>query len=141
MWCCASAVPYDYMLWCLIIHREKLHHTIFITWVVSIIVVAEALVSVVVRVKSTFPTKLMIWTHRLIVSAVEQLQSCVRSLSYEQKILCHEAASSTLSACRLRQRLMIAQRYFVALGRHLPPDSSRPLTKTSSNGSSGDQRR
>jgi len=72
---------------------------------------------------------------------VEQLQSCVRSLNYEQKILCNEAASSTLSACRLRQRLMIAQRYFVALGRHLPPDNSRPLTKTSSSGSSGDQRR
>jgi len=90
--------------------------------------------------KSTVPTKL-IWTQQLIVSAVEQLQSCVRSLFYEQKVLCHEAASSTLSACRLRQRLMIAQRYFVALGRHLPPDNSRPLIKTSSNGSSGDQRR
>ncbi|XP_023713900.1 E3 ubiquitin-protein ligase HERC2 [Cryptotermes secundus] len=72
--------------------------------------------------------------------AVEQLQSCIRSLNYEQKVLCHEAASSTLSACRLRQRLMVAQRYFVALGRHLPADDSRPHIKTTLNGTSGEHR-
>ncbi|XP_068082847.1 E3 ubiquitin-protein ligase HERC2 [Anabrus simplex] len=60
---------------------------------------------------------------------IEQLSQCVRSLTCEQKQLCHEAAASTLSAHRLRQRLMVAQRYFVALGRHSPADSNRPPVK------------
>lgn len=36
---------------------------------------------------------------------------------------------------------MVAQRYFVALGRHLPADDSRPLMKTTLNGAIGDHRR
>ncbi|CAG2063583.1 unnamed protein product, partial [Timema podura] len=35
-----------------------------------------------------------------------------------------KAANSTLSATRFRQRLLIAHRYFVALGRHLPPENN-----------------
>nr|CAD7453261.1 unnamed protein product [Timema tahoe] len=48
----------------------------------------------------------------------------MRSLNFEQKELCYEAANSTLSATRFRQRLLIAHRYFVALGRHLPPENN-----------------
>jgi hypothetical protein len=36
---------------------------------------------------------------------------------------------------------MVAQRYFVALGRHLPPDDSRPHLKTSLNAAGGEHRR
>jgi hypothetical protein len=36
---------------------------------------------------------------------------------------------------------MVAQRYFVALGRHLPADDSRPHIKTTLNGNSGEHRR
>lgn len=36
---------------------------------------------------------------------------------------------------------MVAQRYFVALGRHLPADDCRPHIKTALNGTSGEHRR
>jgi hypothetical protein len=36
---------------------------------------------------------------------------------------------------------MVAQRYFVALGRHLPADDSRPHMKTALNGTSEEHRR
>nr|CAD7262173.1 unnamed protein product [Timema shepardi] len=56
--------------------------------------------------------------------SVGQLKMSMRSLNFEQKELCYEAANSTLSATRFRQRLLIAHRYFVALGRHLPPENN-----------------
>ncbi|KAK7864133.1 hypothetical protein R5R35_007650 [Gryllus longicercus] len=55
----------------------------------------------------------------------EQLIHCIQALAHEQRLLCHEAAATTLSAHRLRQRLTVAQRYFTALGRHaLTTDTS-----------------
>ncbi|XP_049844846.1 E3 ubiquitin-protein ligase HERC2 [Schistocerca gregaria] len=70
----------------------------------------------------------------------EQLYSCLESLIFEQKRLCHEAASSTLSAVRLRQRLMVAKRYFVALTRHSPSENMRPVHKGVSHGLKKDVR-
>ncbi|XP_054270101.1 E3 ubiquitin-protein ligase HERC2 isoform X2 [Macrosteles quadrilineatus] len=56
----------------------------------------------------------------------KELETCVESLAYEQKQLCESVAGSTLSVCRLRQRLAVTYRYFLALGRHSPTtDSSR----------------
>ncbi|XP_075228227.1 E3 ubiquitin-protein ligase HERC2 isoform X3 [Lycorma delicatula] len=59
----------------------------------------------------------------------EELNLCVNSINFEQRELCQTVAGSTLSACRLRQRLAVAQRYFVALGRHLPQDSQKNDSK------------
>lgn len=50
-------------------------------------------------------------------AALEQLSLCLLSLNNEQKTLCYEAASSTLSATRLSYRLSIYKRYFIALNR------------------------
>ena len=55
--------------------------------------------------------------------------ACVESLSYEQRQLCESVAGSTLSTCRLRQRLAVTSRYFLALGRHFPSDSTKPDIK------------
>ena len=52
-----------------------------------------------------------------------ELTACIQSLIKEQKTLCHEVANSTLSATRLRQRLVIARRYFTALSRHKPQEN------------------
>lgn len=62
-------------------------------------------------------------------SETDQLYNCLQSLIFEQKLLCHEAAGSTLSANRLRQRLMIARRYFVAMARHIPAENCRQAPK------------
>lgn len=51
-------------------------------------------------------------------TAKQQLQSCMAALFQEQRALVSTAAGSTLSTCRLRQQLMVAQRFFVALNRH-----------------------
>lgn len=50
------------------------------------------------------------------------LSNCIDSSIKEQRGLIHEAANSTLSATRLRQRLVIARRYFTALSRHKPQE-------------------
>ncbi|XP_044262446.1 E3 ubiquitin-protein ligase HERC2 isoform X2 [Tribolium madens] len=47
----------------------------------------------------------------------EQLSRFILSLNNEQKVLCADAASSTLSATRLYYRLVILKRYFIALNR------------------------
>ncbi|CAB0032033.1 unnamed protein product [Trichogramma brassicae] len=51
-----------------------------------------------------------------------ELTSCIEALIKEQRNLCHEVANSTLSAIRLRQRLVIAHRYFTALSRYEPQE-------------------
>ena len=49
--------------------------------------------------------------------------------------MCYEVANSTLSATRLRQRLVVARRYFMALSRHKPQETkdvsstSKPTSK------------
>ncbi|XP_066595212.1 E3 ubiquitin-protein ligase HERC2 [Prorops nasuta] len=50
------------------------------------------------------------------------LTSCIELLIKEQRELCHEIANSTLSAARLRQRLVVAQRYCTALSRRKPQE-------------------
>ncbi|XP_017887257.1 E3 ubiquitin-protein ligase HERC2 [Ceratina calcarata] len=67
--------------------------------------------------------------------SVTDLTSCINLLIKEQRKLCYEVANSTLSATRLRQRLVVARRYFTALSRHKPqeskdtPAASKPITK------------
>lgn len=60
----------------------------------------------------------------------EDLINSLSSLHYEQRELCRFVAGSALSSCRLRQRLMVAHRYFVALGRQKPSDSAKFSDKT-----------
>nr|XP_012152188.1 PREDICTED: E3 ubiquitin-protein ligase HERC2 [Megachile rotundata] len=63
------------------------------------------------------------------------LTTCIDLLIKEQRKLCYEVANSTLSATRLRQRLVVARRYLTALSRHKPqetkeiPASPKPATK------------
>lgn len=49
--------------------------------------------------------------------AIDQLNDCLKSLNSEQRLKCFEAANLSLSAKRLRQRLIIFKRYFIALNR------------------------
>ncbi|KAG5897066.1 hypothetical protein JTB14_025882 [Gonioctena quinquepunctata] len=48
---------------------------------------------------------------------IEQLSQSILSLNNEQKLVCSEAAKSTLSATRLYHRLFLLKRYFIALNR------------------------
>ena len=59
---------------------------------------------------------------------MSDLSSCIDSSIKEQRTLVHEAANSTLSATRLRQRLVIARRYFTALSRHKPQEVKETAT-------------
>ncbi|XP_042217246.1 E3 ubiquitin-protein ligase HERC2-like isoform X2 [Homarus americanus] len=51
------------------------------------------------------------------------LKKCLDALVKEQRLMCLEAASTTLSASRLQQRFMVAHRYLVALKRARPPET------------------
>ncbi|XP_076028585.1 E3 ubiquitin-protein ligase HERC2 isoform X2 [Oratosquilla oratoria] len=53
--------------------------------------------------------------------ANEDLEKCMEAIVKEQKSVCLDASSTTLSAQRLHQRFMVAQRYLVALKRSNPP--------------------
>ncbi|CAK9821701.1 hypothetical protein ANTRET_LOCUS387 [Anthophora retusa] len=55
--------------------------------------------------------------------SVCDLTACINLLIKEQRKLCYEVANSTLSATRLRQRLVVARRYFTALSRHKPQET------------------
>lgn len=59
----------------------------------------------------------------------EQIGVVVRSLCKEQQALCQNAAGSTLSSRRLRQRLAIAHRVLVATGRQPSAEKSDPQHK------------
>ncbi|XP_053987984.1 E3 ubiquitin-protein ligase HERC2 isoform X2 [Hylaeus volcanicus] len=67
--------------------------------------------------------------------SLSDLTTCIDLLIKEQRKLCYEVANSTLSATRLKQRLVLARRYFTALSRHKPqetkdiPQTSRLSTK------------
>lgn len=50
----------------------------------------------------------------------------------EQQALAVQAATSTLSALRLRQRLVILERYFIALNRAVAQESAKVKWKSSS---------
>lgn len=62
-------------------------------------------------------------------SASKQLEDCVSSLNLEQRLLCGNAAGTTLSAKRLVQRLVVFQRYFIALGQYYPSDHTKSNTE------------
>ena len=51
---------------------------------------------------------------------IPHLKECLHLLLKEQNQLLREAALSTLSSIRLRQRLVVLERYFIALSRHCP---------------------
>lgn len=54
---------------------------------------------------------------------VRELKECLSVLVREQQALAVQSATSTLSALRLKQRLVILERYFVALSRAVFQDS------------------
>lgn len=64
------------------------------------------------------------------VLAPEQLNLNVLSLRKEQQDLCQNAAGSTLSSRRLRQRMAIAHRVLVAIGRQPSAERTDPQVKT-----------
>lgn len=55
---------------------------------------------------------------------IKQLKECLQILQKEQYQLCSEAAGSTLSSIRMKQRLTVIQRYFTALA-HKKPINTR----------------
>ncbi|XP_020707195.2 E3 ubiquitin-protein ligase HERC2 isoform X3 [Athalia rosae] len=55
--------------------------------------------------------------------SVADLTTCIESLISEQRTRCYEVANSTLFATRLKQRLVVARRYFSALSRHKPHET------------------
>ena len=59
-----------------------------------------------------------------------ELRSCLTSLITEQRDLLAQAALSTLSSVRLRQRLVILERYFLALARQSPEQKAAIIGKT-----------
>ncbi|XP_015429351.1 PREDICTED: LOW QUALITY PROTEIN: E3 ubiquitin-protein ligase HERC2 [Dufourea novaeangliae] len=67
--------------------------------------------------------------------SLSDLTECIDSLIEEQRKLCHDVANSTLSSTRLKQRLVVARRYLMALVRHKPQETkdiqtaSKPTTK------------
>ncbi|RLU17868.1 hypothetical protein DMN91_010107 [Ooceraea biroi] len=54
--------------------------------------------------------------------SLTDLKECINLSIKEQRKLCCDVANSTLSATRLRQRLIVARRYFIALSRHKPQE-------------------
>ncbi|XP_076284957.1 E3 ubiquitin-protein ligase HERC2 isoform X1 [Lasioglossum baleicum] len=55
--------------------------------------------------------------------SLSDLTECIDLLIKEQRKLCHEVANSTLSSTRLKQRLVVARRYLMALVRHKPHET------------------
>nr|KAF6270751.1 HECT and RLD domain containing E3 ubiquitin protein ligase 2 [Myotis myotis] len=62
---------------------------------------------------------------------VGELKECLSVLVKEQQALAVQAATSTLSALRLRQRLVILERYFIALNRAVAQESAKGKWKSS----------
>ncbi|XP_015510519.2 E3 ubiquitin-protein ligase HERC2 [Neodiprion lecontei] len=56
--------------------------------------------------------------------STDDLVTCIESLIDEQRKRCYEVANSTLFATRLKQRLVVARRYFSALSRYKPQETS-----------------
>ncbi|KAL2717183.1 E3 ubiquitin-protein ligase HERC2 [Vespula squamosa] len=79
--------------------------------------------------ENTMPAQQLIdsWIWGLQPSLTD-LTECIELLIKEQRKLCHEVANSTLSAIRLRQRLVVARRYFTALSRDKPQGIKEVLT-------------
>lgn len=63
--------------------------------------------------------------------AQDDLFGFLRSLNFEQRQLCSEAANLALSSRRLYQRLIIYKRFFIAMNRapHIPENESHTKRK------------
>lgn len=63
---------------------------------------------------------------------VRELKECLSVLVREQHALAMQSAASTLSALRLKQRLAILERYFIALNRTVFQENVKVKWKSSS---------
>lgn len=62
---------------------------------------------------------------------VNELKECLYVLVKEQQVLAKKTATTTLSALRLKQRLAILERYFIALNRTVLQDNVKVKWKSS----------
>ncbi|KAI0242379.1 hypothetical protein LSAT2_013651 [Lamellibrachia satsuma] len=58
-----------------------------------------------------------------------RLKECLQSIISEQQKLVREAAGTTLSVVRLQQRIVVLERYFIALSRLSPIEGKSPTRK------------
>lgn len=65
-------------------------------------------------------------------SDVNELKECVHVLVKEQQALATQTATTALSAMRLKQRLVILERYFIALNRAVLQENVKVKWKSSS---------
>lgn len=63
---------------------------------------------------------------------MQELKECLSVLVKEQHALAIQSATSTLSALRLKQRLAILERYFIALNRTVFQENVKVKWKSSS---------
>lgn len=79
------------------------------------------------------PKVLTSWTVFLpCVPDVNELKECLSVLVKEQQALAVQSATTTLSALRLKQRLVILERYFIALNRTVFQENVKVKWKSSS---------
>ena len=62
-----------------------------------------------------------------------QLAECLRSFVREQHDLSLRAASTSLSISRLQQRVVVLERFIIALRRHKPTSESRSASRKKQN--------
>nr|XP_006135880.1 E3 ubiquitin-protein ligase HERC2-like [Pelodiscus sinensis] len=63
---------------------------------------------------------------------VNELKECLYVLVKEQQVLATQTATTTLSALRLKQRLVVLERYFIALNRTVLQENVKVKWKSSS---------
>lgn len=63
---------------------------------------------------------------------VNELKECLSVLVREQQALAIQSATTTLSALRLKQRLVVLERYFIALNRTVFQENVKVKWKSSS---------
>lgn len=63
---------------------------------------------------------------------VNELKECLYVLVKEQQVLATQTATTTLSAMRLKQRLIVLERYFIALNRTVLQENVKVKWKSSS---------
>uniref|UniRef100_UPI00358FCF6D E3 ubiquitin-protein ligase HERC2 n=1 Tax=Myxine glutinosa TaxID=7769 RepID=UPI00358FCF6D len=63
--------------------------------------------------------------------AISELSECLRLVLAEQRLLSAAAAQTTLSAERLQRRLLLLERFLLALSRSLPTRSTSPIARLS----------
>lgn len=91
------------------------------------------------------PSKILILILSMVLSLLshifflelKQLNSCLRSVLHEQKQLCTLAAGCAFSSIRFRQKLVVAQRYYISLARQVPVENHCVPLKSESNDECG----